>query len=205
MMEAGVKRIVTVLVAVIALVLGACGDDDAGPATTPAAETSDAQAASTSAAPTTAAAPSPSVAPTTSEPAGSPLDAALSLGEEISEIYLAGYGDVVALLSDRPEAAVALTELAALKERYIQELVALGHEREALDANGRAHVDATILSAVMDLDDDTLAEYQAVADHYFGESEVYDLILSFNIIGQYANFDLLREQEPEEAARLGVG
>ena len=31
------------------------------------------------------------------------------------------------------------------------------------------------------------------------------LIADFNIIGQYANFDLLREQEPEEAARLGVG
>ena len=52
----------------------------------------------------------------------------------------------------------------------------------------------------------TLADFQAVADHYFDstDAELYSLITSFNIIGQYANFDLLRQQEPDEAARLGV-
>jgi hypothetical protein len=33
---------------------------------------------------------------------------------------------------------------------------------------------------------------------------VANLIASFNIIGQYANFDLLWEQTPEEAERLGI-
>jgi len=28
--------------------------------------------------------------------------------------------------------------------------------------------------------------------------------MSFKIIGQYANFDLLKKQEPKEAARLGI-
>jgi len=28
--------------------------------------------------------------------------------------------------------------------------------------------------------------------------------MSFNIITQYANFDLLKKQEPEEAKRLGI-
>ena len=32
-----------------------------------------------------------------------------------------------------------------------------------------------------------------------------NLIAAFNIIGQYANFDLLRRQAPDEAERLGLG
>lgn len=31
-----------------------------------------------------------------------------------------------------------------------------------------------------------------------------DPIASFNSIGRYANFDLLREQAPDEAERLGT-
>jgi hypothetical protein len=187
-----VKRIVTTLVIVGALLVGACGSDGAAPATTRADESS------------TTEAPATSAAPATSEPAETPLDAASELGASISVIYLAAYDDVIVLLSDRPDPADALVELAELKEQYVQELVALGHEREALDSSLRAQVDSVILSTVSGLDSGTLAEYQAALDHYVADREVYDLILSFNIIGQYANFDLLREQEPEEAARLGV-
>ena len=47
------------------------------------------------------------------------------------------------------------------------------------------------------------AYQQAYAD-YSGDLEVANLIASFNILGQYANFDLLREQAPDEAT-LGIG
>jgi hypothetical protein len=175
-----------------ALVVAGCGGDDAADDAGPADEPAE------SAAPTTA---STAPAPTT-EAAATPSD----LGDEIAASYLAAYDDVIAALADRPERAVATDRLTALQADYIDRMVALGHEREALDDAGRATVDAKISGAVMRLPEDTLAEYQAAADHYFDsqDTELYDLILAFNIIGQYANFDLLRDQEPDEAARLGL-
>ena len=185
-------RSATMLIAA-ALAIAACGGDDDADDTGSAATTPTEPAAAVA---TTEAAP-------TTQPAATPAD----LGDEIGEIYLAVYGDVVATLEDRPEPAVATERLTALKDDYIERLVALGREREALADADRATVDAKISGAVRSLPEDTLAEFQAAADHYFdsADTEVYDLIGSFNIIGQYANFDLLREQEPDEAARLGVG
>ena len=126
------------------------------------------------------------------------------LGEEIGAIYLAAYDDVIAALADRPESAEATGLLTTLKDGYIEQLVALGQQREALDASGRATVDAAITSTLISLSGETLAEYQAAIDHYAADAQLSELIRSFNIIGQYANFDLLREQAPDEAARLGI-
>lgn len=177
------KQLIALIVAVSIAAAG-CGDDDASPSTTePAAATTT------------------TVVATTTTEARTPTD----LGNEIGEIYVAAYGDVVALLADRPDAGTAAEELAALKESYIQRLVALGREREALSTGDRATVDARINIAVNGVPADVFGAYQETIDAYAGEPEVADLIRSFNIIGQYANFDLLREQEPEEAERLGVG
>ena len=115
-----------------------------------------------------------------------------ALGDEIGRIYVAGYGEVVTLLAD-------------LKDSYIEQMVALGHRREALDAAERATVDARISSALFDVPDETFAAYQQAATDYAADTDVANLIADFNVIGQYANFDLLREQLPEEAARLGIG
>lgn len=128
-----------------------------------------------------------------------------ALGDEIGGLYVAAYGDLVALLADRPEAAAAVSLVADLKESYVQQFVALGHRREVLDDAGRAAVDARIRSALAGLPQETFDAYAAAAADYAGDPEVAALIADFNVIGQYANFDLLREQEPEEAARLGVG
>ena len=51
----------------------------------------------------------------------------------------------------------------------------------------------------------TFEAYQQTLTDYRDDPDLSDLIASFNIIGQYANFDLLRDQEPDEAARLGIG
>ena len=61
-----------------------------------------------------------------------------------------------------------------------------------------------MLRAVSAVPSETFEAYQEALDFYFDDPEVRELISDFNVIGQYANFDLLREQEPEEAARLGV-
>lgn len=117
---------------------------------------------------------------------------------------MAVYADVVTTLADRPDVATAAAELAALKESYVQQLVELGREREALDTSQRAVIDLIVLNALNRLPEETLSAYQEAFEFYFDDPEVRDLISDFNIIGQYADFELLREQEPEEAARLGV-
>ena len=41
--------------------------------------------------------------------------------------------------------------------------------------------------------------------YYFSkDQELHKIIMSFNIITQYAQFELLKKQEPEEAKRLGI-
>jgi hypothetical protein len=120
-------------------------------------------------------------------------------------LYVQAYEDVVAVLSVRPEPAAAAAALADLKDSYVGQMLALGHRREALDEAGRAEVDAAIRSSLSALPGETFDAYSQASSDYAGDPEVAALIADFNVIGQYANFDLLREQEPEEAARLGVG
>lgn len=183
------RRRATVPVVVIMSIAGCGGDSDSAdqaadqPTDQPATET------------TTA----PEETPATDPPSAD------QLGDEIAAVYLSVYDDVVAALEDRPDPAEAEAQLTELKDTAIERLVALGHRREALDAASRAGIDGTVSSALMRLPETTLAEYQAAIDHYANEPELADLIRSFNIIGQYANFDLLRQQEPDEAARLGIG
>lgn len=178
------KRAISLVVA--AMTLAACGGESSDPPGSVPDTASDPTAASVTTAP-----------PESDDPA--------ALGGEIGALYLQGYDDVVALLADRPAAEAAAVALADLKESYIQQMVAFGHRREALDEAGRAAVDSAIRSALRDLSEETFAAYSEASSDYSGAPEVAALIGDFNIIGQYANFDLLREQEPDEAARLGVG
>ena len=45
---------------------------------------------------------------------------------------------------------------------------------------------------------------QRLRAYFSKDQEFHKLLTSFNIIGQYASFDLLKKQEPKEAARLGI-
>jgi hypothetical protein len=181
-----VRRIRTISLIAVLLALAACGGEAAS---------------------TTAPAPAGTgtVATTTTAEATPAADDPATVGDEIAALYTRAYVDVAAVLADRPEPAAAVGVLSDLKESYVGQMVALGHRREALDAAGRAEVDARISSALMSLPSETFDAYSAAAADYASDPEAAALIADFNIIGQYANFDLLREQEPEEAARLGVG
>ena len=158
------------------MALAACGGSEAG--TTTAADST------TTASSTTAADPA-------------------ALGDQIGDLYLAAYDDLIALLADRPVPADAATAVASLKEQYIQQMVALGHRREALDDAGRAAVDARITAALGSLPAATYDAYQQAYTDYSADLEVANLIASFNILGQYANFDLLREQAPLRGGAAG--
>jgi hypothetical protein len=128
------------------------------------------------------------------------------LGEQIGTTYVSALRDVALALKDKPDPAAARAQTEQMKNDAISKLVELGRAREAMSTGDRAKVDAKITAALSTAgSEDWYATYNEVWKYYSGaDSEFANLVASFNVIGQYANFDLLKQQLPEEAARLGI-
>ena len=127
------------------------------------------------------------------------------IGDQIAELYIQSLKDVTDQLKDKPSVSNVRLQVEALKENYVKQLVEYGRLRENLDSTGRAAVDSRIRMALNAIYNESwYAVYNDVQQHYFRDRDFHNLVMSFNIIGQYANFDLLKKQEPEEAKRLGI-
>ena len=128
------------------------------------------------------------------------------LGDAVFARYAEGIKEVTKLVEGHPPAAEVKPKVAEVKEAAIQDLVKLGHQYEALSTSDRAQVDAKVLSAVTQAgSSDWYTAYAKTTTLYMTEDrDLYEEIRSFNIITQYAFFDLLKKQEPEEAQRLGI-
>jgi hypothetical protein len=128
------------------------------------------------------------------------------LGEQIGEVYVAALRDVALMLKDKPDVTGVRLQVENLKNDTITKLVDLGQTREAMSTGDRAKVDAKITAALNAAgSEDWYATYNDVWKHYSSvDSDFANLIAGFNVIGQYANFDLLKKQLPAEAARLGI-
>lgn len=134
-------------------------------------------------------------------PEMSPAD----LGQKIADVYEKAMTDLTEMLKDKPAVDEVQSDVEALKEDSITKLVELGKLREALDEAGRAKVDLQTRLKANSLYSSPIWEaYNDIHQHYFQEREFHKIIASFNIITQYASFDLLKKQEPEEAQRLGI-
>ena len=153
------------------------------------------------AAPASSSTAQPTAAPATPQ-AMTPKD----LGDKIGEVYVGSLEAVTNLLENKPDAATALPQVKDLQEQTIQQLVELGHQREALSAADRARVNNAITSALSAIAGESwYATYTELSQYYFDKNQdLQKALASFNIIGQYANFDLLKQQAPAEAQRLGI-
>jgi hypothetical protein len=133
---------------------------------------------------------------------------ASGLGKAVGVLWAEAMQKMNTLVADFPSAAEASDGVTALQEEYIQKLVALGKQREALDDSGKAEADSAIAAALSAAaNEDWYATYLSNYDAYGyegGDVDFVNLIGSFNILTQYANFDLLKKQEPAEATRLGI-
>ena len=170
---------ITVLISALVFCGTACGKKDAAPAATAAA------------------ASQPAVPVATADPAE-------NLGKKIGSSYVETLKQVVAMLNDKPAAADARAMLADMKNWTIELMVSLGKEREALSAADRARVDQVLSGRIAAVPSDLFKGYQEGQSYYKDDRELFNLIADFNIITQYANFDLLKKQLPEEAKRLGI-
>lgn len=133
------------------------------------------------------------------------------VGNRVFVIYLDTMEKYNAQLAGAPEPTPELgAKLEAIKEAAVTELVELGRKIEKMSPDDRALVERTVrlaLSGVQSNPDSSAIyeNYQTAWNAYVGgDPEFFEKIKSLNILTQYAFFDLLREQEPEEADRLGV-
>ena len=152
----------------------------------------------TTTAPTAGDATSTTVAPEEVTPAG--------LATAVTDTWAEAMQELVALLEDKPEAAAILPQVQALREEYIQRLAELGHQRETLSAADNDQANSLEMLAFNDMANEvwytshnTLWSYYADVD-----LELANLLGTFNYLTQYSDFQLLKEQAPEEAARLGI-
>ena len=173
------NKTLAIMVVISALAFGAaaCGKKEAAPDATAAA------------------APAVPVAST---------DPAENLGKKIGSSYIETLKQVVAMLNDKPPAADAKAMLSDMKNWTIELMVGLGKEREALSVADRAKADMVLSNRIAATPADLFKEYQAGQLFYQNDRELFQLIADFNIITQYANFELLKKQLPEEAKRLGI-
>jgi len=132
------------------------------------------------------------------------METAENLGKKIGSSYIETLKQIVAMLNDKPAAAEAKAMLTDMKNWTIELMVNLGKEREALSADDRATADRVLSNRIAGVSPDLFKEYQAGQAYYKDDKELFNLIADFNIITQYANFDLLKKQLPEEAKRLGI-
>lgn len=129
----------------------------------------------------------------------------IEMGQQVADLYVNTMGELVEMLKDKPEATDVMPKVEALKEGCVTKMVDLGKKREALDEAGRTTVDSQIRMKMSSFyNDPVFTSFNDIQQHYFQNQDFHKLVVSFNIITQYANFDLLKKQEPEEAQRLGI-
>lgn len=127
------------------------------------------------------------------------------LGQAVADNYVEVMNKVIGLLKDKPPVDEVKPKLETLKETYIQKFVALGERRDTFAQADRAAADSRISMGISRIPEATYAQYSDIQRYYMQENiEMGNLIASFNIITQYASFELLKKQEPREAERLGI-
>jgi hypothetical protein len=151
--------------------------------------------------------PTPTTA--TGETAATTESAASMSGSDLGKAAGATWTEAMqklnTLLASKPEAATVSTQVKQLKEEYIQKMVALGRQRAALDPSGKSDMNASLAASVSAAaNEDWYSQYMETYNQYGSDAEFANLLASFNILTQYADFELLKQQSPEEAARLGI-
>jgi hypothetical protein len=127
------------------------------------------------------------------------------LGKAVADNYLEALKKVNELTKDRPDPKDLTPKVEALKEETIKKMVELGKKVEALDAAGKKKAEAKVAMAFSSIPMDVFKPFSEAQQFYMQKDpKLGNLIKDFNIITQYAFFDLLKKQDPKEAERLGV-
>jgi len=128
-----------------------------------------------------------------------------ALGRQAGTIYGATIDKLVAALQQNPGVPDAWQAVNAIIADAETQLVELGRTREAMDAGGRSAFDRGVMLQMSEVPYETFEVFSELQRSYQNlDTKLGTRIASANIVTQFANFDLLRQQSPEAAARHGV-
>ncbi len=128
-----------------------------------------------------------------------------ALGNRIADVYEEMYSELDELLIRELDPEQLWPELTDLKDEYISRFVEMGAIHEEMSDQQKAVVSSTTSSRFYHLNRDVLNSVNdAIIRYRQVDNDLANEISDFNILTQYTFWDLLREQEPEEAARLGI-
>lgn len=128
-----------------------------------------------------------------------------ALGEAIGKTYQDALAEFAGLAKGHPAPAQIADKVSELKARTMVRMLAWGHHRAALSPADRTLVDAASLAALKATDKAHWEAFAAATKHYREvDAELGNTIASLNILPQYAAFEVLAVESPDEAKRLGV-
>jgi hypothetical protein len=127
------------------------------------------------------------------------------LGKTIFNNYLEALKKLNEMTKARPEPADLTPKVNALKEETIKKMVDLGNKVAKLNDAGKKQVEAKVAMAFGSTPQDLFKPFSEAQQFYSAkDANLGKTIKDFNIITQYAFFDLLKKQAPAEAERLGI-
>jgi len=126
------------------------------------------------------------------------------LGERIGDHYVELFIELNSLLDERLDPEELKPQVTALKEKYITIFVELGALKEEFTEENKTKVNSALISSFYDMDNDYDSYNESIEYYRELDNELASILVSFNIITQYADYELLIKQEPEEAERLGI-
>lgn len=129
------------------------------------------------------------------------------LAHEMVDRYNQMNGELLGIINEDLPPEELAPKIDALKSKYIDIFVDIGYQREALSDDDVAKFNSAALS---ELYDGSPGERLAIVNDLLqelndaGEYDLANEITSLNILTQYAQFELLWKQEPDEAERLAL-
>ncbi|MFO8184569.1 MAG: hypothetical protein R6U39_10410 [Candidatus Aegiribacteria sp.] len=124
------------------------------------------------------------------------------LAEEIVSRYMECMDELKSMVEDRPEPDVLKPQLENLVDRYSGVFLEIGYRVDENDSSTVDDIGRAVMNELYRYDIQWLSE---ASSHYHSmDTELSALLSEVNIITQYAFFELLEDQRPEEAERLGV-
>jgi hypothetical protein len=132
------------------------------------------------------------------------------LSDKVISTWVESMQRLVVLLEGTPPISSVQTGVSSLKEEYVQKMVALGRQVKTLDPSDQQLAYDRVDDKLSAMGEETwFVTYETLYEHYAAnEDEVSQQfavqLSSFNTLTQYAFFEVLRANDPDEATRLGV-
>lgn len=128
-----------------------------------------------------------------------------SLGQATAKTYRETMSAVVKALAEKPAPADAKKAIQPIIEAAEKKLVEIGKQRESMTAVAKGEFDSAVSDGIGELPADVFEKFSDLSMHYqTADRAVGALLTDVNIITQFANFDLLKKQNPEAAKKYGV-